>query len=69
MKRHMENFGWLNFLKSIAITKVFDIPGKRLNSIDCVRISPCFDVLLYASEDKMFNESQYLDYEQNLPKK
>ena len=49
----------------MAATKVFDIPGKLMNSIDCVRISKCFDVLMYASEDKMLNESQTLDMEAN----
>lgn len=59
----MEIFGWVNLLKTIATTKVFDIPGKKLNSIECVRISPAFDVLLYISEDKMFKESEILDFE------
>lgn len=59
----MKDFGWVNFLKSLASTKVFDIPGSKLNSLDCVRVSPCFDVLLFASEDKLFQESQMIDFE------
>lgn len=55
-------FGWINFLKTVAITKVFDRQG--LNSIESVRLSPCFDVLIYASEDKSLNESQALDYQE-----
>jgi hypothetical protein len=47
----------------MAATKVFDIPSKGFNSLDCVRISKAFDVLMYASEDKMLNESQVLDFE------
>ena len=47
----------------MATTKVFDLPG--LNSIDSVRRTKAFDVLLYASEDKLLNESQTLDYEAN----
>jgi hypothetical protein len=42
---------------------VFDIPGAGKNSIDCARESPLFDVLIYASEDKSYNEAQALDYE------
>lgn len=45
----------------MAATKVFDI--QPYNSIDSVRVSKAFDVLIYASEDKMLNESQILDFE------
>lgn len=47
----------------MAATKVFDI--QPYNSLDSVRISKAFDVLMYASEDKMLNESQVLDFEAN----
>jgi hypothetical protein len=60
----MEHFGWINFLKTLAATKVFDIPGTRMNSIQCVRETEAFDVLIYASEDKMYNESLALDYKE-----
>lgn len=63
MKAHFDRYGWINFLKTIAATKVFDIPGAGKNSIDCARESPLFDVLIYASEDKNYNEAQALDYE------
>lgn len=53
----------MNFLKMIAKTKVFDIPGSGMNSIQCARESSCFDVLLYASEESSLSEAQYLDYE------
>jgi hypothetical protein len=59
----MIRFGWINFLKALASTKVWDLPG--MNSIDSVRESPCFDVLIFASEDKLYNESQFLDYKAN----
>lgn len=58
----MVNFGWLNLLKTIALTKIWDIPGSGMNSIDCVRATPAFDILASASEDKLFQESQALDY-------
>jgi hypothetical protein len=59
----MENWGWVNFLKEIAKTKVFDLPGSGMNSIDCAKYSKAYDVLIFASEEKSFNEAQNLDYE------
>jgi hypothetical protein len=53
----------VNFLKGIAKTKVFDIPGSSCNSVECARMAKAFDVLVYASEDKEYAEAQYLDYE------
>jgi len=50
-------------LKTIASTKVFDFGNH--NSIDAVRHSSCFDVLVFASEDKELNEAQALDYQEN----
>lgn len=59
----MKNYGWINLLKTIAATKIFDLPGR--NSISSVRATSAFDVLLYASEDKEYNDSQALDLETN----
>jgi hypothetical protein len=56
----------VNFLKSIAATKVFDMPGSHMNSIDCARKAKAFDVLVYASEDKTYNEAQALDFEEEM---
>lgn len=61
--KHMEQWGWVSFLKEIAKTKVFDIPGSGMNSIDCTKASKAFDVLIFASEEKQFNEAQNLDFE------
>lgn len=62
-KKHYEQYGWVNFLKDIAKTKAFDIDGSGLNSIDCVRKTPLFDVLVWASEEKGMSEARYLDQE------
>jgi hypothetical protein len=59
----MEQWGWVNFMKEIAKTKVFDIPGSGKNSIECAKDSKAFDVLIFASEEKQFNEAQNLDFE------
>jgi hypothetical protein len=53
---------------SIAATKVFDIAGSGKNSIQCAREAPLFDVLIYASEDKSYNEAQALDHENEMKK-
>lgn len=65
MKRHFDQWGWINFLKTIAETKVFDIAGSGKNSIDCAREANLFDVLLFASEEKSYSESQALDWEED----
>lgn len=55
VKEHMHRWGWVNFLKSIAKTKVFDIAGSGLNSIDSARQALATDVLTWASEEKDYN--------------
>ena len=62
MKEHFNRWGWINFLKSISQTKVFDMPG--INSIESARKSKLFDILVYASEEKEFGEAQALDMEE-----
>jgi hypothetical protein len=49
---HFEEWGWINFLSSIAETKVFDIPGEGLDSIECAKRAKAFKVLIYASEKR-----------------
>ncbi len=66
IKEHFKYYGWINFLTSLARTKVFDLPN--MNSIDSVREAPAFDVLLFASEDKMLNEAMALDQEEEIDK-
>jgi hypothetical protein len=34
-----------------------------MNSIDCVRASPAFDVLLWASQEKEMAEAEFMDAE------
>lgn len=63
MKAHMQRWGWVNFLKTIAKTKVFDIAGSNMNSIDCVRSSSLEDVLTWASEEKDCNIASMRDME------
>lgn len=63
MKEHMRRWGWINFLKSVAKTKVFDISGSGLNSIDCARAAKLDDVLIWASEEKEYNVAMSLDME------
>ena len=58
---HMKRWGWIHFLKEIAKTKVFDIPGGNKDSIECVRAKNLFDILVWASEEKEYNEAVYND--------
>lgn len=55
MKQHMERWGWVNFQKSIATTKVFDKAGSGLNSIECARATDLDTVLVWASEAKDYS--------------
>lgn len=68
MKEHMQRWGWINFLKTIAKTKVFDIAGSGLNSIDCARRAKCDDVLTWASEEKDYNIAAMRDMEASYNK-
>lgn len=63
MRQHMEQWGWVNFLKTIAKTKVYDIAGSGLNSIDCARAAKLFDVLVDASEERGYNQAASRDME------
>lgn len=59
--KHFETWGWVNMLISIAKTKMFDIASSGLNSIECARQASAYDVLVFASESKDYNEAMYAD--------
>lgn len=61
----MQQWGWVNFLKEIAKSKVFDNPAIG-NSIECVKKAKLYDVLVYASEEKEYQEAAALDYEREM---
>lgn len=63
MRKHFEQWGWVNFLKAIAKTKVYDLPASGMNSIDCVRQAKLYEVLIYASEDKDYSIAYSRDME------
>lgn len=62
---HMKKWGWINFLKSLAKTKAFDISGSGKNSIDCVRQTKCATILSWASEEKEYNFALGEDFKSN----
>jgi hypothetical protein len=66
MKEHMKRWGWVNFLKSVAKTKVFDIAGSGKNSVECARAANLDDVLTWASEDKDYAEAMAWDMEERM---
>ncbi|NCX93171.1 MAG: hypothetical protein EBX40_00630 [Gammaproteobacteria bacterium] len=61
IKEHMKHRGWLRFQNSIAESKLFDIPGSKMNSIACCRAAKLVDVLSYADEKQGYNLSQNED--------
>lgn len=52
---HYEQWGWISFLSSMAETKVFDIPGSGMDSIECCKRASAYKVLIYASEKKDYD--------------
>jgi hypothetical protein len=61
MKNHMDKWGWVNLLKTVAKAKVFDRPASDLDSVKCARLAKAFDVLLYASEEKDYSDAMNRD--------
>lgn len=57
-----EEWGWVNFLSAMAETKIFDIPGRGLDSIECAKIAKAFNVLIYASQRKDYAIAEYEAY-------
>jgi hypothetical protein len=55
MSKHFEVWGWYNFLGSIAESKVFDIPGSGLDSIECAKRTNLYKVLMYSSEKRDYS--------------
>lgn len=49
----------------MAKTKMFDIPNKGLDSIECVKISSGFKVLTYASSENEKNKAITAAYKLN----
>jgi hypothetical protein len=43
-------------------TKVFDVPGSGLDSIECTKNAKAFKVLTYASEKKDYSIAEKLAY-------
>jgi hypothetical protein len=66
MAEHMKKWGWVRFLKEIAKTKVFDLPGSGMNSVECAKRAKLDDVLVWASEDKDYSEAYASDMEDRI---
>ena len=47
----------------MAETKVFDVPGSGLDSIECAKNANAFKVLTYASEKKELSMAEFHAYE------
>ena len=51
--QYYREWGWIDFLSEIAKTKVFDIYGSGLDSIECAKNANAYKVLMYASNEKL----------------
>jgi hypothetical protein len=49
---YYDEWGWVDFLVEIAKTKMFDIDGAGLDSIECAKRAKAFTVLTYASSER-----------------
>lgn len=63
--KHYEEWGWINFLSAMAETKVFDVLGSGMDSIECAKQAKAFKVLTYASEKKDYSLAEYYAYKTN----
>ena len=62
MRAYYEQYGWENFLASIAETKIFDLPGGGLDSVECAKVAKAYKVLSYASQKKEYSIAEYEAY-------
>lgn len=62
MRAFYEQYGWENFLAAIAETKIFDIPGGGLDSVEAAKVARAYKVLSYASQKKELNLAEYEAY-------
>jgi hypothetical protein len=62
LRAHYEEWGWISFLSSMSETKVFDIPGSGLDSIECTKRANAYKVLMFASEKHDQNHALHLTY-------
>lgn len=62
LREFYEQYGWENFLAAIAETKIFDLPGGGMDSVECAKIAKAYKVLSYASQKKEYSLAEYEAY-------
>lgn len=62
MISYYEEWGWIDFLAEMAKTKVFDLQGSGLDSVECVKKAQAYKVLMYASNEKQKNNALHSLY-------
>lgn len=62
MIAYYEEYGWMDFLSEVARTKVYDIPGGGMNSIECAEVASAYVVLSEASKDHEKNKAMKKAY-------
>jgi len=59
MAKFYEQWGWMTLLSTMAETKVFDLPGAGIDSMESVKATKAYKVLTYASLKRDHNISEY----------
>lgn len=59
---YYEEWGWIDFLSEVARTKVYDIAGSGLDSIECAKNASAYKVLTEASKDNYKNKAMRAAY-------
>lgn len=49
---YYEEWGWIDFLTEVAKTKMFDVAGSGVDSIECAKRAKAYKVLIYASSER-----------------
>ena len=57
MVAYYEEYGWVDFLSEVARTKVYDVPGSGMDSIECAERAKAYIVLSEASKDHEKNKA------------
>jgi hypothetical protein len=57
LQAYYEQWGWNDFLIEVSKTKMFDIQGSGLDSVECAEKAQAYKVLMYASNEKEKNQA------------
>lgn len=55
LEDHFKQWGWIEFLDSVAQAPEFIKSGSGLTGLECAKIAKAYDVLIWASMKKDYN--------------